>query len=189
MLNKVRDFIWPRMGWRRYLLYLRHKLGRMQGTSYSIAAGFAAGASMSMTPFMGFHFLLSALLAWLIRGNLLASAIGTAVGNPWTFPLIWMSSYEVGCWILGLDPRAAALKGHTVAEVMADPLQILAPMLTPMVVGSLPMAVAMFILAYWPVATVVERYRQKRRDRRHRRLQAMMERMAGLGGGLDTRGE
>ena len=27
---------------------------------------------------------------------MLASAIGTAVGNPWTFPLIWAATYELG---------------------------------------------------------------------------------------------
>jgi hypothetical protein len=35
------------------------------------------------------HFVLSALLAYIARANIIASAIGTVVGNPWTFPFIW----------------------------------------------------------------------------------------------------
>ena len=47
-----------------------------------------------------FHILLAMLLALLIRGNLIASGIGTVVGNPWTFPLIWFVGHiplDAGC--------------------------------------------------------------------------------------------
>ena len=57
-----------------------------------VAAGVAAGAFTSFTPFMGLHFLFAALFAWAIRGNLLASALGTFVGNPLTFPFIWAAT-------------------------------------------------------------------------------------------------
>lgn len=189
MWRKTRQFLWPHMGWQRYSVYLRHKLARLPGTSYSIAAGFATGAAMSMTPLMGFHFVLSALLAWLIRGNVLASAIGTMVGNPWTFPFIWLSSYKIGCWLLDIPPETGAFTGRTVAHIMENPWATLSPVLMPMLAGSIPMVIVMFILAYWPVFAVVDRYRQRRRDRRHRRMQAMMERMARMGGGLDVKGD
>lgn len=185
MWRKIQQFFWPRMGWRRYSTYLRHKLVRMPGSSYSIAAGFASGAAMSMTPLMGFHFLLSALLAWIVRGNILASAIGTVVGNPWTFPVIWLSSYKIGCRMLGIPPQEGRFTGHTVAHIMQNPWEAISPLLTPMMVGSIPMAIVMFIVAYWPVAAVVDHYRKRRQESRHRRMQAMMERMAGMGGGLE----
>ena len=78
--RRIRDFFWPRSGWRRSSTYVAHRIGRLPGTSYSIAAGFACGAAVSFTPLIGFHFALAALLALLVRGNLLASALGTAVG-------------------------------------------------------------------------------------------------------------
>ena len=49
-----------------------------------------------MTPFIGFHFFLAAFLAYLIGGNLLTSAIGTIVGNPWSFPFIWAADTYIG---------------------------------------------------------------------------------------------
>ena len=55
------------------------------------------------TPFVGFHFVLAAITAWIVRGNILASAIGTAAGNPWTFPFIWVSVLYTGRKILGLE--------------------------------------------------------------------------------------
>ena len=69
------------------------RLKRLQGTPYSIATGFACGVAISFTPFIGFHMILAALTAWLIRGNIIASAIGTIVGNPWTFPFIWLAVF------------------------------------------------------------------------------------------------
>jgi hypothetical protein len=61
----------------------------------------ACGAAISFTPFVGLHVVLGALLALIVRGNLLAVVAGTLVGNPWTFPFIWVASYEVGQYLLG----------------------------------------------------------------------------------------
>ena len=177
MWTRFWQFLWPRMGWRRYATYLRHRLVRMPGTSHTVAVGFAAGAAMSMTPFMGFHFILSAALDWFLRGNILASAVGTILGNPWTFPMIWVGTYEIGCLMLGIDAHAVSIRGHTVAEVMGDPWGVLAPVLLPMVRGSVPAGVVVFFAAYWPAAKIIDRYKRQRMDRRHRRALAMMERM------------
>ena len=51
-----------------------------------IAIGFAAGVFVSFTPLFGLHIVLGAALAWLVRGNIVASLIGTLAGNPVTTP-------------------------------------------------------------------------------------------------------
>ncbi|MDH3231800.1 MAG: DUF2062 domain-containing protein, partial [Alphaproteobacteria bacterium] len=84
--HRVSNLIWPRMGWGRVFMYLWHRVGRLHGTPHSISAGFASGAAVSFTPFVGVHFILAALTSWFSRGNIVAGLIGTAVGNPWTFP-------------------------------------------------------------------------------------------------------
>ncbi len=58
-------------------------------------------AFSSCTPFLGFHILVAMLIAWVIRGNLIASALGTFIGNPITFPVIWLVVFEVGRYIVG----------------------------------------------------------------------------------------
>lgn len=163
------------MGWRRYLFYMRHRLGRMEGTGYSIAAGFASGAAMSMTPFMGFHFILSALLAWVLRGNLLASAIGTVVGNPWTFPLIFFWTYKLGCFMLGTEGLAEPFEGLAFSAVLHDPWQALKPVLWPMIVGSAPTAFVVWWVSYWLLLKLIEQYKRQRTERRRRRALEIRE--------------
>ena len=108
ILQRSREFVWPRMGWLRAGTYIRHRVARLPGSPYSIAAGLACGAAVSFTPFIGLHFVLAALIAWLIGGNLIASAIGTVVGNPWTFPFVWWGTLRLGELILG-SSRATSI--------------------------------------------------------------------------------
>lgn len=165
------------MGWRRYFSFMRHRLGRMQGTPHSIAAGFASGAALSVTPFMGVHFLLSAMLAWIVRGNILASAIGTLLGNPWTFPLFFYWTYKIGCLILGLDGLASPFQGFVLADILRHPYQTLEPVIWPMMVGSVPFGFVVWWLFYWPLHKVIAGYKRQRLERRHRRALDLMKRM------------
>ncbi|HEV7418115.1 MAG TPA: DUF2062 domain-containing protein, partial [Tianweitania sediminis] len=74
------------MGLKRYGRYLLRRLERMTASPHQVAAGAAAGAAVSMFPLIGFHFIFGFVLAFLTRGSMLAAALGTAVGNPLTFP-------------------------------------------------------------------------------------------------------
>ena len=100
-LQSIFTFFWPHRGWQRAGQYLWHRLQRLPGTPYSIAAGCATGSALSFTPLVGVHFFLAAALAWLIRGNVIAAMFGTVIGNPWTLPVIWLSTYEIGHLIIG----------------------------------------------------------------------------------------
>jgi len=99
--ERLRDVLWPRMGVRRTWNYRVCRLSRLPICPHKISLGFAAGAFASFTPFIGFHFLLAAVLAFVLRGNLLASAAGTVVGNPLTFPLIWIATFKLGKALTG----------------------------------------------------------------------------------------
>ena len=94
--QKLKNFVWPKKGFQRSFIYLRERITRMSASTHSLALGLACGAAASMTPFIGFHFFLAAFLAYLIGGNLLTSAIGTIVGNPWSFPFIWAADTYIG---------------------------------------------------------------------------------------------
>jgi hypothetical protein len=146
----IRDVLWPRIGWRRAARYYWQKLQRIRGTPESIAAGFACGAAASMMPLMGFHFVLSALFALIVRGSIIASAVGTVVGNPWTFPVIWLGTYEIGSTLLGVDrdlvgerPFRTMFTGLATAIRNLDGtlfMEAVWPIWMPMMVGSLPVA-------------------------------------------------
>ena len=118
-LKQFRAVIWPARGFRRIFSYLFQRIIRLPGTPTSIASGFASGVAASFTPFLGLHFILAGALAMLFRGNVLASAIGTLFGNPWTFILIWLADYEVGLGIIHVFGYGADLDVLSIDELFA----------------------------------------------------------------------
>lgn len=158
---------WPRGGWRRSSAYVAHRLRRLPGTPYRIAAGFASGAAISFTPFIGLHFVLAALLALAVRGNVVAAAIGTVVGNPWTFPLIWLWTFSLGRWVLGSRPGLNVLpEDISFHHIVESPFEVLLPM----VVGSIPTAIVAWFVFFWPLQRTVAGYQRARRRRLRKRL-------------------
>ena len=163
--NRLRSMLWPQIGWRRTGKYVFHRLMRLPGTAHSVAAGFACGVALSFTPFVGFHFALAALLAWIIGANVIASAIGTIIGNPWTFPIIWLAIYRLGILILGWEIAETLPAGITFTYIVDHPFAVLLPM----TVGGIPLSALAWILSYWPVRRLVTKYQQLRRRSRARR--------------------
>jgi uncharacterized protein len=175
---RLRNFVWPRAGWRRSTEYLRHRIFRLPGTPYAIAAGVACGAAVSFTPFVGFHFVLAALLAWLLRARIVASAVGTAVGNPWTFPFIWVWLHELGTW-MGVGGASAA-GDLDFASMFAAILQALLrfdmiylfetawPVMAPMLAGSIPTAIIVWFIFYLPMKPMIASYHHHRFAKRRR---------------------
>lgn len=174
--------IWPKQGWRRAGSYVAHRLRRLPGTPYRIAAGFASGAAVSFTPFLGFHFVLAALLALVLRGNMMAAAIGTVVGNPWTFPLIWTWIYSLGIWIMGGNGSEGVSEEFSVSYLLMHPTHIFDnfwQLFVPMVIGAVPTATLAWFLCFWPLRRMVDRYQtarlrriQKKMERKRRKLSA-----------------
>ena len=170
-LSQIRSVVWPERGFRRLFAYLFQRVVRLPGTSGSIAIGVASGVAASFLPFVGLHFFIAALLALLLRGNVLASAIGTLFGNPWTFLFIWVSDYRLGIWLLqqsGLGDQFRALNLQELAEVMTiflhfftfsggvDWKQVVDPfeqVFLPMTIGGTVLAIlswfVVFVLCYY----------------------------------------
>lgn len=95
------ESLYPRGGWRRAVRYIGHRLQRLPDPSHKISRGIAAGVFTSFSPLFGMHFFIAALLAWAMRGNIIAALLATFFGNPITFPLIAAISMELGSFMLG----------------------------------------------------------------------------------------
>ena len=153
---------------------------RLPGTSGSIAVGVASGVAASFLPLIGLHFLIAALLALLLRGNVLASAIGTFFGNPWTFLFIWVSDYRLGLWLLqqsGHGDQFPALNLQQLADVMtifmhfitfsggvnwqqvAEPLE---QVFLPMTIGGTVLAILSWVIAFGLCYSSLEWWRAHR---------------------------
>lgn len=186
---RVKGWFWPRSGWRRTLRYGTHRIGRMRGSPHGIAAGLACGTAVAMTPLMGLHFLLAALLAILVRGSIVASVVGTFILNPWTAPLIWIGSHEIG--ELLLRGHIAAVAGNSPIAMIDDAwdaamdlrldafVEDILPTFLPMLIGSLPLAALVWFVTYWATRSLIHSYRRNAWSKRAARLRGDGDRTDG----------
>lgn len=163
LLARLRTAVWPRHSWSRSARYFGKRVLRLSGSPHAVAAGVAAGVFASFTPFVGLHFIVSFIFAFIVGGNMLAAAMGTFVGNPLTFPFIWASTYSLGSHILG---QSNALALHEIHYALAHrSIDVLWPIIAPMLVGAvpigLPIALTFYVVAFFTVRT----FRDLRRER------------------------
>ena len=160
--ERLRVWLWPRVSWRRSTAYFFKRILRLSATPYAISMGAAAGAFTSCTPFIGLHFVIAAIIAYLLRGNLIASAVGTSFGNPLTFPFIWAATYETGHLILGGNSPELPEFGE---KLYRQSFEQLWPLIKPMMVGAVPVGLASALVMYVIVYQSVTVYQTKRRKR------------------------
>lgn len=101
----VADFVYPRGGWARAAQYVKHRLRRLPDTPEKISRGVWAGVFAAFTPFYGLHFIVAAIIAKLMRGNIIAALMGTFFGNPLTYVPIGVVALETGYRMLGISRR------------------------------------------------------------------------------------
>ncbi len=173
-IERIRVFLWPRRSFSRSFQYFGKRILRLTATPHAIAAGVAAGVIASWTPFLGLHFVIAAALAYVLAGNIIASALGTAFGNPLTFPFIWTASYKLGNRIM-TDDFQETNRVIDLGQLFRhlDFSQIWGPILKPMAVGCLPFAlvfgVGAYLIAYLSVAAFQSQRRRRLDQKRTRR--------------------
>ena len=115
-------------------------------------------------------------LTWLIRGNVIAAMFGTVIGNPWTFPVIWFSTYEIGRLIMGSGVVERVnlnftqmFAGLFQSMIEADGhlfLEQVWPILMPMLIGSVPCVILIWIVVYIIFFRLTATYQSRRRAKR-----------------------
>ena len=183
--DRVREAVAPRKGFWRGFGYINKRMRRLPDSPHRIALGFACGALASFTPFFGLHFLLAAGMAWLVRGNIIASLFGTVVGNPLTFPFISAVSLWTGRWILGLRGEESNFEAITHAFAqglnstwatvkswfgygpsMLDGLRaFMIDVFLPYLVGGIPPGLVTAAVCYWVIGPLVAAYQERRRKK------------------------
>ncbi|MEL6168339.1 MAG: DUF2062 domain-containing protein [Pseudomonadota bacterium] len=179
-MRVIADWLWPRGGWGRAAVYVWHRIRRLPDPAHRISRGIAAGVFASFTPFYGFHFVTAGLLAWFIRGNILASLLSTFFGNPLTFPIIASVSVTIGTWVLGQDnvplpevvhafSRASVEIWHNVKAIFTvEHMQwgqlghFFRRVFLPYLVGGLVPGVLTAALAYFLANPIIASYQQGR---------------------------
>lgn len=115
-------------------IYLKKRVIRLSDTPRNIALGLAIGAGVSFSPIMFTHFIQGIIIAYILRANIAAAIIGTAVGNPWTFPFIWWASLSLGSAIftaVGMPVEASLPDNVTLSALwdmlFDDPMRLFMP--------------------------------------------------------------
>ena len=97
----LRQQLYPKGGFRRAVAYQWHRLRRLPDAPHRIARGVFAGTFVNFPPIFGIQMPAAALLAWVLRGNILAALLATLLSNPLTTPFIALMSLRFGNWLLG----------------------------------------------------------------------------------------
>ncbi len=152
VFRKIKESLWPSMGWQRAFTYLKHRIIRLKDSPHRIASGLAIGVAISFSPLIGTHFIQCVILCYIFRANMLASFLGTVVGNPTTFPFIWWISYELGAHILkafgmeGLTGMPAHIDANDVWDIFKTQFT---GVFWPWMLGGYILAVISWFPSYW----------------------------------------
>ena len=166
-LASIASFFWPQKGFIRGWMYLVLRILRLRSSDYSLAAGLASGVAVSFTPLIGFHFFMAAAVAWMLRGNIIMAMIGTLVGNPWTFPLIWVLIHSVGVSILGYSQSEADVSMLSHEFLMQSPGPVLVSMLLGGLIMGLTSGLLVFVFFYRYAGKIREKLNAIKSNRQH----------------------
>lgn len=175
---------WPRAGWPRVFSYFRHRIRRLPDTPHKVARGMFAGTFVSILPIPGLQMLAGGLLAWVMRGNILAAVLCSFISNPVTTPFFAVGSIGLGQWMLGQDRMLSArMIGRAFAEAGGDLWHnLLAPfaaheaswvglghfwqtVFLPYLVGSVVIGLLCGLAAYYITLPLVSAYQRARSKR------------------------
>ena len=201
----VKEFFLPRGGWKRAATYVWHRLRRLPDPPHRIARGIFAGVFISFTPLFGFHYIGAALIAWGLRGNILAALLATFFGNPLTTPLIAVSSVELGYWMLGneghLSPHdifaamsqaAMDLWSNVLAVFTAEAMQwdglgaFYHTIFLPYLVGGIGPGILASLACYFVSVPLVEAFQKLRSKKRREQIEKAVARRRRLADKLRT---
>lgn len=177
----VLDFFYPRGGWARAFEYVKHRVRRLPDTPQKIGRGIWAGVFICFTPLFGMHFIFAAIIARLMRGNILAALMATFFGNPLTFPPIGYASISLGSWFLGIPAERNQRLGEKFTDAGADVWNNLTAVFTadkinwhglrvfyddvffPYFVGGIVPGLITATIAYYLAVPVISAYQRRRK--------------------------
>ena len=142
----------------RSITHLKHKIFRLKDQPASISIGLAWGASVSFTPLLGLHIIICFLGTYLMKGNMLAAAAGTVVGNPWTFPFIFYMAYKIGVFF-----GAEGIENLQITPIFF--IENFENLFFPTLIGSIPVSISVWFVTYYLSNFVIKKYKNIKRDR------------------------
>lgn len=156
----------PKKSHARNVLYLGKRILRINATPHALATGFAIGIFASFSPALGLHIIMALTLAWIVGGNLIAAALGTAFANPMTIPMILAGEYEIGTLVFGGHdhiPLTLLEIGSKLSHL--DFVGTWEPLFKPLLTGSLVLGALFGLVSYGCVLVFARTYAAARVER------------------------
>ena len=191
------EVVFSLKGITRAIEYVGIRLKRIPDTPHKISLGMSCGIFASFTTLFGLHFLIAGLLSYVLRANVLASLIGTFIGNPITFPIITVFNLKLGEWILGSNEYSSG-DGGKIFEGFLDFIfliykslftegligensvprmnEFLYGVFIPYSIGGLILGISIAIISYFLLRPLVSTYQKKRDSLKARRLKKKLMR-------------
>lgn len=130
----------------------------LKGEPRHIALGMAVGVFIGVTPTIPFHTVLIILIGFVYRHNFTSAYLGSwLISNPLTIPVFYLSQYELGRVLLGMDHITFAMADYSFKTVASLGWQILLPLQA----GGIIMAPFFAIPAYYICHRAVVAMRSK----------------------------
>ncbi|MFV0296190.1 MAG: DUF2062 domain-containing protein, partial [Hyphomicrobiaceae bacterium] len=169
--QRLRAALGPTSSWPRSYRYARLRLSRLPATPHSIALGLSIGVFVSFQPILGIQMLIACAIALVLGASCAASVAGTFAGSPLTWPFMWVASYELGAFVLGVDrnvsfddlwnafvgPGAAA---STLSGGMTTTSVVFTRILQPLALGAIPLGLLAGGLTYLLTVFAMQRIRR-----------------------------
>lgn len=162
--------IWVKIArWSRYT-YLR--IVRIKAPAESIALGLALGVFAGALPFLSLQMVIAVALALLLRGNVIAAALGTWWTNPFNWPIVFPLFYMLGKVFVPADIVAMSI-GEFIHLPLLELLQrgwqwLLITSLGGVIAG-VPLSIVIYFITLRAVRIFHDR-RAKRKLERQRRV-------------------
>jgi len=134
------------------------KLSHLDARPGQIAAGFSIGIFASFLPLNPSPIIVAAVVAWLLKRNVIAAVAGATTAILYTplLPLIWLAEYRLGKLILPVQ-HPLTLNQARLWDVLQTGWDVYAAMF----VGSILIATPVTLLTYWVVKRLAVRWGKK----------------------------
>ncbi len=118
----------------------------LKGDPAEIATGTAIGVFVSVTPTIPFHTAIIILVGVALRRNITAAWISSwIVSNPITIPILYISQYKLGRFLLGIEGNPFRFGDYSLSAIAALGSEIFIPLL----LGGICMAPFFAVIAYF----------------------------------------
>lgn len=143
----------------------------LDGTPHAVGLGVATGVFAAFLPIFGLQMLSAALMAHVARASVGAAILGTFIGNPLTWPMMWAGSYGLGAIVLGTggeltsEEQLEALRrlwtasAQTMPEVIEASRVAFWSVLKPLTLGSIPLGLTTAAVFYYIARRATEMWR------------------------------